>query len=42
MFLNPHAVLEDRAIPYQPEAVNPLKKRKSLRIKIPQFFRREK
>jgi protein-tyrosine phosphatase len=42
MFLNPHAVLEDRAVPYQPDPVNPLKKRKSLRIRIPQIFRRGK
>ena len=42
MFLNPHAVLEDRAVPYQPEPFDPKKKRKSLRIKIPQIFRRGK
>ena len=42
MFINPHAVLEDRAISYHPEPVDPLKKRKTIRIKIPKIFKREK
>jgi len=32
---NPEAVLEDREIPYRPEAINPAEKEKKLRVKIP-------
>jgi protein-tyrosine phosphatase len=42
MFINPHAVLEDRAIPYHPEPVDPRKRKKSLKVKIPSIFKRRK
>jgi tyrosine-protein phosphatase YwqE len=35
---NPQAVIEDRAIPFQPDALNPEEKRKSLRVKLPGFL----
>lgn len=38
---NPGAVLEDKEIPYQPEAMNPSKKEKRLPLKIPLFKRRD-
>ncbi len=38
---NPGAVLEDRPIPYQPEAVNPSKKEKRLSLKTSIFKRRD-
>jgi len=36
---NPQAVLDDRPIPYHPEAVDPEEKEKSLKIKLPKIFR---
>jgi len=37
---NPRAVLEDREIPYLPEAINPGEREKRLRVRIP-FWRRK-
>ncbi|MBM3297515.1 MAG: hypothetical protein FJY83_07930 [Candidatus Aminicenantes bacterium] len=38
---NPRAVLEDKALPFQPEAFNPEAREKSLRIKLPSFLKRK-
>ena len=38
---NPGAVLEDKEIPYLPEAVNPSKKERRLPLKISFFKRRD-
>ncbi len=34
---NPQAVLDDKEIPYHPEPINPVDKKKSLKIKLPRF-----
>ncbi len=39
---NPKAVLENRNIPYLPEAKNPRDRKKSLKIKVPSFLRSKK
>jgi len=38
---NPQAVVEDRAIPYLPEPINPKEKEKSFKIRIPDIFKRQ-
>lgn len=38
---NPRAVLEDKALPFQPDAVNPAVREKHLKIKLPSFLRRK-
>jgi len=39
---NPQAVLNNQEIPYFPEPINPKEKEKSIKIKIPQFFKRKR
>lgn len=38
---NPRAVLEDKALPFQPEAVNPEERKRNLKIRLPSFLRRK-
>jgi protein-tyrosine phosphatase len=39
---NPRAVIEDRDIPYRPDPVDPVRKDKKLKLRIPGFLRRGK
>jgi protein-tyrosine phosphatase len=39
---NPRAVIEDREIPYRPEPVDPLRKERKLKLRIPGFLRPKK